>query len=148
MIGRVLFVYPCVYFVALDTHSFLLYSLHPYQSYSYLIYSTGDDGACVKTSSTDVTYFPNPNFVGSDKCIYEACEFNMNTGEWFTDATCVQATIRITVSGPGIRGCPSPAPTTSPTAGAPTVSNSTTSFILETTTFALISFLFMLPFCQ
>lgn len=69
---------------------------------SRIIYSTGGDGSGLSGLGADIQkeviiYFPNPGFMGSDSCVYEACAIDQESGEM--DMTkCVQATIFINVS--------------------------------------------------
>jgi hypothetical protein len=85
---------------------------------SQTIHSTGGTGAGVTGPGDDIRkevimYFPNPGYMGTDSCIYEACAIDQATGEM--DMTnCHQATISINISDCPVEGSSSNAPTMVP----------------------------------
>ncbi|KAL7440293.1 hypothetical protein ACHAXH_007022 [Discostella pseudostelligera] len=87
---------------------------------------TGGEGTGLSGPGADIRkeviiYFPNPGFMGSDSCIYEACAINQEAGEM--DMTkCVQATVFINVSDCPVDETSSNVPTMVPpeVAGKPT----------------------------
>lgn len=44
-----------------------------------------------------IIYFPNPGYMGTDSCIYEACAVDQETGE-MDKTKCHQATISININ--------------------------------------------------
>lgn len=86
---------------------------------------TGVTGPGADIRKEVIIYFPNPGYMGTDSCIYEACAIDQDTGE-MDKTKCQQATISINVNdcpvdkpssneltmvSPGVADQPTPKPT-------------------------------------